>query len=80
MNKIPDNWSFLGEHPYTTSEGKTTTIAVYKVGKDYSTFGGFLPINSYIVTASTAVEVINECKAECDRYFAKEQVFDDIPF
>ncbi len=80
MNKIPDNWRFLGEHSHTTPEGKTTTIAVYKIGNDYSTFGGFLPINCYSVTASTAVEVVNECKAECDRYLKDDEVFDDIPF
>ena len=80
MKKIPDNWRFMGEHPHTTPQGKTTTIAIYKVEDDYSTFGGFLPINGYMVTANRAVECVNECRAECDRYFKDEQLFDDIPF
>jgi hypothetical protein len=56
---------------------KSTRIYIYSAG---DVFGAYLPINCYIVTASTEAEVINECKEECDRYFAKEEVFDDIPF
>lgn len=70
--QVPRGWIFEDTVRYGA-----TLISVYKVG---SSFGGFVPISCYTVVADSRSEVINECRAECDRYFAKEQVFDDIPF
>lgn len=74
MPKIPDGWVFLRDMSYTVQGVGTTRIFLYRVGE---IFGGCLPMNMFMITASTESEVINECKAECDRYLKED---DNIPF
>ena len=77
MKRVPDNWVFLHEVSYEVLPKRVTKIFIYSAG---DVFGAYLPINCYMVTASSEAEVINECRAECDRYFEKEKILDDIPF
>lgn len=73
--QVLGSWEFLRDTTHTVQGVGTTRIFLYRISE--GVFGGVVPASNYSVTASTEAEVINECRAECDRYLKED---DDIPF
>ncbi len=76
--QVLGSWKFIRDTTYTVQDVGTTGIFLYQVSD--GVFAGVVPASNYSVTASSESECLNECRAECDRYFEKYQPPDDIPF
>ena len=65
MAVIPDDWVFHLTVQHTNSSGLHFHISVYRVDDG---FGGYLPINGYMVTGNSRTEVVNACQYQCEKF------------